>query len=137
MKRLTPLVLLVVMLGCASNPALSPKAQRAVQAGKVLDVVQALSETAINLNAVPSGQPGHLTNNDTRAVRDFALAIIPACQSYVDTGTFAGIQTALDSFGKALSANARVSVTLKAVWTLVQLQLAIISPLLANPMGGA
>lgn len=136
-RALVPIVLLVMLTGCASNPALSPKGQRAEQAGKVLDVVKALSETAINLNAIPAGQPGHLTDQDTRAVRDFALAIIPACQAYVDTGTWAGIQTAVDSFGKALSANAKVSVTLKSVWSLVQIQLALISPLLSNPMGGA
>ena len=137
MRRAAPLLLLVCMVGCASTPALSPKAQRATQAGHVLDVVKALSETAINLNAIPAGQPGHLTDTDTRVVRDFALAIIPACQAYVDTGTYAAIQAAIDSFGKALSANAKASVTLKAVWTLVQLQLAIISPALTNPMGGA
>jgi hypothetical protein len=129
--------MLVVLAGCASNPALSPKGQRADQAGHVLDVVKALSETAIVLNSVPAGQPGHLTDQDTRVVRDFALAIIPACNAYVETGTWAGIQAAVDSFGKALSANAKVSVTLKAVWSLVQIQLAIISPLLSNPMGGA
>jgi len=139
MRRATfvlPLILIVVACGPQLAPGASAQAQRSAQVTPILDGLLVLSQTAINLNAIPSGQPGHLGDNDTRHVRDAALAITDGCTAYVSSGSPVAIQAAVNSFGAKLTANAKASVTLKAVWSIVQIQINIIIPALANPMGG-
>jgi hypothetical protein len=137
-KRLYVLPLCLLLWACPAQlpPSYSAHAQRANQADAILKAVTVFSQTTINFNAIPFGQPGHITDADTRVVRDFALAIADALQAYTDSGVPTGVVTAVSGFGKALSANAHASPGLKTAWALVQTQITIILPLIVNPLGG-
>ena len=133
------LVSTVALLGAlvlACGPKLpstySAEAHRAAIADEGLKYVRAFSETAIGLNTLPPG-PGRLTDADTRIVRDLALTLTDALETYAKTGVPTAIQVAVDSFGQRLSANAKASPKLKTAWALVQTQLVLILPLLPDP----
>lgn len=101
--------LLVTPGGCASAPpAYSPIAQKAFKADELVKAVQALSETAIKLNATTGKL--HLSDKDTSFVRDFALSAGAGLVSYGQgTGTLGVVVTAFHELTQKLSANAALN----------------------------
>lgn len=102
-------LMLAVAIQCGPRlpPSYSARAQRAADGAKLQEAVIAFSRTAINLNALPAGQPGHLTDQDTRHVRDLALAIDAGVLMYVEDGRVLGIVRGVDAFNRAISVNAK------------------------------
>lgn len=108
--------------GCGPKvpPTYSPQAQRASNATQLLQELTALGTTVINLNALPAGSPGRISDADTAAIRDASLALNNAIPGYVSTGVVKGIQDGLASLGAKVTASASLSPNVKAAFALVQ-----------------
>lgn len=106
---------------CASAPpagTYSDTGLKTFNADQVLKNVQALSETAINLNAQTG--PLHLSDRDTALVRDFALSAGAGLQSYANgSGTLVIVSKAYHELIARLSVDAKVNDQVKFYLALI------------------
>lgn len=92
----------------------SPTGTRAAAADQGLKDLTAVSQTAINLNATTGRL--HLSDRDTRLVRDAVLAIGTALDQYAKgTSTAVQVRAGLDTLLPQLSVEARANATLAKV----------------------
>ena len=125
-----PMILLACVLslgmvfgssGCAGNPppgTYSAQGQRTFNAVQFVTDLQALSQTAMNLNATTGKL--HLTDRDTQYVRDFALSAASAAQTYATTGSNYGVITrGFSALTQSLSTDAKQNSTLAKVLAIV------------------
>lgn len=98
----------------------SVQSQRAANAQQLLQALTGLSQTAINLNALPSGSTGRLSDADTAVIRDVVLLVSgdPTTQ-YVSTGATAEITNGLNDLTTKLSTDARVNAPIKAALAII------------------
>ncbi len=129
MRTIGLVLCLFVVSACGPKlpPSYSQQAQRASNAHQLLQETQALSVTAINLNALPGGSTGRLSDADTRIVRDFALAVADAVPGYVASGTPNAIGAAVGSLTQRLSSEAAVSPQIKAALAVIRATVAAIT----------
>lgn len=128
--RMSSLVCLMFLtVACAQKlpPGYSAQAQRAMEGHQILQEVMGLSRVVINLNALPPNSVGRISDDDTRIVRDFALATSDGVGRYVDLGAPDGILAAWTSLQQRLSANTKISPQVKAALALVSTQIQIIT----------
>lgn len=91
---------------------------KAFNADQLLKDVQALSETAINLNAMQGKE--HLKDRDTALVRDFALSAGAGLLAYGNgQGSLGVVVAAFDELSRKLSAEAALNDKLRFVLALV------------------
>lgn len=116
-----PLVLLLSLPGCASHPpagTYSDVGLKAFDADQLLKDVQALSQTAINLNATTGKL--HLSDIDTAFVRDFALGAGAGLQAYANgNGSLSVVAVAYHTLIYRLSADAKANDNLKFILALI------------------
>ncbi len=119
MKTLALILCLSLAPACASAPpSYSDAGKKAFNADQLFKDIQALSETAINLNAATGKE--HLKDRDTALVRDFALSAGAGLQSYANgNGTLAIVVQAYHQLMANLSAEAAVNDKLRFVLTLI------------------
>lgn len=119
MKTLALILCLSLAPACASAPpAYSDAGRKAFNADQLFKDIQALSETAINLNATTGRL--HLSDRDTSFVRDFALSAGAGLVSYSNgSGSISVVVTAFDELTRRLSAQAALNDKFRFVLTLV------------------
>jgi hypothetical protein len=128
-KRFIGTAVLVVALAsaafmlpaCASAPpagTYSDTGLKTFNADQLLKNVQALSETAINLNAQTGSW--HLSDRDTALIRDFALSAGAGLQSYANSsGTLLIVSKAYHELIARLSVDAKVNDQVKFYLALI------------------
>lgn len=125
MKRLVLILCLsLAPIGCASAPPnLTPVGQKAFNADQLLKDIDALGQTARNLNAT-TGQL-HLSDRDTAYVRDFSISASAGILAYGQgAGTLAIVVTAYHNLQGQLSADAKANDKLKFVLGVVDAAIA-------------
>lgn len=121
MKTLVLALCLASTLGCASAPpagTYSDTGLKTFNADQVMKDVQALSETAINLNAT-TGKT-HLSDRDTALIRDFALSAGAGLQSYASgSGTLSIVATSYHQLIAKLSTDAKLNDNIRFTLALI------------------
>jgi hypothetical protein len=106
----------------------TPAGQRAYTADQLVKDLTALSQTAINLNATTGRE--HLSDQDTRYVRDFALSAGAAATSYArGQGTLQVVILGVQTLMVQLSADAKTNPTFSKALVIVS---AGVNALVAN-----
>jgi hypothetical protein len=129
MKYLIFILALSIFPACYGNPpagTYDPITMKAYHADRLVQDLQALSETAINLNGTAGAL--HLSDKDTRLVRDFALAAAQAAQAYANgNGSLTVIVTGLDTLTRGLSTEAKANSTFAKVLAAVQVTVHVLA----------
>lgn len=124
MKLIVLVLCLASITGCASAPpSYSAQGAKAFNADQLLKDINALSETARNLNATTGKL--HLSDRDTAYVRDFSLSAGAAILAYGQgSGKLGIVVTAYHNLQGQLSTDAKANDRLRFVLGVVDAALA-------------